>query len=78
MGRPDDAAMKPHKNDPGAYTITVYSPLGRKRGTATRTNRMKAEALARRWVRMTGGSATIHRCLWNSSLGRPSYPEAMQ
>ena len=70
--------MKPHKNDPGAFTITVYSKLNRKRGSSTRTSLDQAKALASRWARRTGGSAVIHRCLHNTALGRPSYPEAWQ
>ena len=70
--------MKLHKNDPGAFCVTVYSRLQRKRGTTTRRNRMSAEALCKRWVRMTGGSAVIHLALYNTALPRPSYPEALQ
>jgi len=67
-----------HKNDPGAYTITVYSRLNRKRGVSTRASLTQAEALAKRWARRTGGSAVIHRCLHNTALMRPSYPEKWQ
>ena len=67
-----------HKNDPATYVVTAYSRLGRKRGQSTRGNRMSAEALAKRWARMKGGSAVIHLCLYNTALPRPSYPEALQ
>ena len=70
--------MKLHKNDPGAYTITVYSRLQRKRGTTTRANLMAAQAVGKRWARMTGGSAVVSRVIWNSALPRPTYPEALQ
>ena len=78
MNRLMPKAKRPHKHDPGTYTIEVFSRLNRKRGETTRPNLMSAIALAERWHRMTGGSASVSRRLYNTALGRPAYPEAWQ
>ena len=67
-----------HKNDPHTYVVTAYDRLGRKRGQRLRTNFQDSINFARRWQRCTGGSAVIHRCLYNTSLPRPSMPARLQ
>jgi hypothetical protein len=63
-------APEPHKNEPDTYSIRLYDRLGRKRGIRLRHNLMASQALADRWSRLTGGSATVHRCLYNTALSR--------
>lgn len=68
----------PHKHDPGTYIIYVFSSLGRPKGQTLRPNYTSATALADRWKSLTGGTASVHRCLYNNALLRPAFSEDQQ
>ena len=59
-----------HKNNPGDYSVTCYCPVGRRRGIRLRARVTDAQALADRWARLTRGSATVHRCIYNTAISR--------
>lgn len=61
---------EPHKNEPDTYSIRAYDTLGRRRGIRLRQTLTSAQALADRWARLTGGSAVVHRCLYNTAITR--------
>ena len=67
-----------HKSDPGIYTVTAYDAVGRKRGQRLRSNVQQSARLAERWRRLTGGTATIHKCIANTGLPRPFYSKEHQ
>ena len=58
------------KHDPGAYSVVVFDRLGRRRGIRIRANFMQSVKLAERWKRMTGGSAVVIRCIYNTEIRR--------
>lgn len=64
-----------HKHDPGIYIIYVFSKVGRPKGYSFRKNYTDSVSLASRWKRITKGTASVHRCLYNNALGAPEYSE---
>ena len=67
-----------HKYDPKTYTITAFTPEGRRYGQRSRGNFQASKDLADRWRSMTGGTAVVVMCLYNNALSRPVMPKGEQ
>ena len=68
-----------HPYDPGSYHLLLFSAAGRRRPRKMLVrNFIRAQRACHRWVRRTGGSAVVMKCLYNTQLARPAYPEKMQ
>lgn len=75
MSRSRDA----HKNDPGIYQITYFDELGRKIDQTLMSSFLDAVNACTEWkTSSNGGSAVVHRCVYNSELVRPTYAPDMQ
>jgi hypothetical protein len=61
---------RPHKHDPGAYTVETFTGIGRKRKTWVVKNFTRAQAFANRWKRRTGGSAVVKLTIFNTENHR--------
>lgn len=73
MGVNVKSSSDKHKNNPGDYIVTFYCPVGRKRGYRLKDNLSNSQKLADRWARMSGGSAVVHRCLYNTTVSRAKW-----
>lgn len=67
-----------HKYDPTTYTVIGFSQAGRKQTTILAENYQKAVEAATLWDTENHGTSVILKCLRNSALSSPCFPEADQ
>jgi len=62
-----------HKNDPGTYTVTKFDKIGRKIGSELCSGVIDGQSIADAWAEESGGSAVVHRCIYNTAIKRESW-----